>query len=185
MDWISRHKTALRLAVFFLLLIGLLGPWIYEPLLVPNNAKCLLPAVRIRPGICGQPMSGLFVMSYFGAGFFTVLGALIGGSRSFAAAGRELAMALVFLPLIPLFSSLLLIWQSRKRVLQAFHWTALVLSTGLAAWFIAAEVPSVVSLHTWGPWLFLAALLIGLAVETGAAVRFKPKTASTPAILPG
>lgn len=165
MAWFRNHRTVMRLCVLAMLIVALLGPWVYEALSVPDEYPCGPSLVRIRPGFCGDPMSGLVIIGYYGLNFFSVLGSLISGARPFAEAGRELLTVLAFLPLLPILSSVLFIARSGKRSFQVFHWTALVLLAGLMAWFIRAEVPSVVSLRTWGPWLYLAALILGLAFE--------------------
>lgn len=169
MSWISDHIRILRLIVLALLVIGLLGPWIYESVYMPDSYACVPPLVRIRPNICGDPMSGMFVIAYFGMGFFTVLGDLLSGTRAFQDAGRELLAALAWLPLLPLLSSLLLLWRGER--LRVFHRAVLVLSLGVTAFFIVAEDPPVFSPQLWGPWLFFVTLFIGLALEIAVTVK--------------
>ena len=60
---------------------------------------------------------------------------------------------------------MLLIARGGKRSFQVFHWIALGLLASLMVWFIRAEVPSVISLRTWGPWLYLATLALGIIGE--------------------
>jgi len=166
MVWLREHMAVARLFVLALLIIALLGPWVYEALSVPDEYACGPSLVRIRPGFCGDPMSGWFVMGYFGIGFFGVLWALISGARTFQDAGKELMVALVWLPVLPMLSSLLLLlWRGEHPRLKAFHRVALLLAIGLTLVFIIAEQPSVVSVRMWGPWLFLAAAGLGWIME--------------------
>jgi len=166
MAWFREHRTLMRLCVLALLIIALLGPWVYEALSVPDEYACAPSLVRIRPGFCGDPMSGWFVMGYFGVGFFGVLGSLLSGARTFQDAGKELMVALVWLPVLPLLSSLLLLlWRGEHPRLNTLHRATLLLALGLALIFIIAEKPTVVSLQMWGPWLFLAAAGLGWMME--------------------
>ncbi|GAP12496.1 hypothetical protein LARV_00231 [Longilinea arvoryzae] len=171
MGWLREHLTLVRLCVLALLIIALLGPWVYENLSVPDEYDCAPSLVRIRPGFCGDPMSGWFVMGYFGVGFFGVLWALLSGATTFQEAGPNLIAGLVWLPVLPLLSSLLLLWRGERPRLKGAHMVALLLMIGLTLVFIIAEDPTVVSIHMWGPWLFLAALAAGLAVESVTAFR--------------
>lgn len=176
MYWIRSHIRILRLIVLALLVIGLLGPWVYESIYIPDQYACTPPLVRIRSNICGDPMSGWFVIGYFSLGFFAVLDALLSGARAFQDAGRELLAALVWLPLLPLLSSLLLLWRGER--LRVFHRFALALVLGATAVFIATEDPSVFSVQLWGPWLFFVVLIIGLALEAivAAGQKFSRQT---------
>ncbi len=165
MAWFREHRSAMRLCVLALLIIALLGPWAYDAVMVPDEYACGPSLVRLGPGFCGDPMTGWFVIGSYGLNFFSVLWALISGARPFAEAGRELLTALAFLPLLPVLSSVLLIARGGKRSFQVFHWIALGLLASLMVWFIRAEVPSVISLRTWGPWLYLATLALGIIGE--------------------
>jgi hypothetical protein len=173
MDWISTHIRILRLVTLALLVIGLLGPWVYEAIYMPDQYECTPPLVRIRPNICGDPMTGMFVIGYFSMGFFTALGGLLSGARAFQDAGRELLAALVWLPLLPLFSSLLLVWRGQR--LRGFHCAMLMLGLGVSAYFIVAEHPSVFSPQLWGPWLYLITLILGLSLEIGIMLKSRPR----------
>lgn len=173
MSWIRDHMRLFRLIVLALLVIALLGPWVYEAVYMPDSYACVSPLVRIRPNFCGDPMAGMFVIAYFGMGFFTVLGDLLSGARAFQDAGRELLTALAWLPLLPLLSSLLLLWRGER--LRGFHRAVLGLALVATAYFIVAEDPSVFSVQLWGPWLFFIALIIGLALEIVVTLKSRPQ----------
>ncbi len=176
MAWLREHLTVVRLCVLALLIIALLGPWVYENLSVPDQYDCAPSLVRIRPGFCGDPMSGWFVIGYFGMAFLGVLWALISGAATFQQAGPGLIAALVWLPILPLLSSLLLLlWRDEHPRLRGFHMAVLLLLIGLTLLFIIIEKPTVISIRMWGPWLFLITLIAGLAIEIAAAR--KPKAA--------
>lgn len=182
MACLREHLTIVRLCVLALLIIALLGPWVYENLSVPDQYDCAPSLVRIRPGFCGDPMSGWVVIGYFGMAFLGVLWALISGAATFQDAGPNLIAALVWLPILPLLSSLLLLllWRDEQPRLRAFHMAALLLMIGLTLLFIIAGEPTVIS-HMWGPWLFLLALVAGLALEIGATRRPKSTSLTDPA----
>jgi len=173
MVWLREHMVVARLFVLALLIIALLGPWVYEALSIPDEYACQPPLVRIRPGFCGDPMSGWFVLGYLGVGFFGVLWALISGVHTFQDAGKELMVGLVWLTALPLLSSLLVMLRGEHPRLKAFHRVALLLAMALTLVFIIAEQPSVVSVRMWGPWLFLAALIAGLGLEVASLLGRK------------
>ncbi len=60
--WFIRYKHALRLAILALLIISLLGPWMFDLINVPAEYPCDEPFVRLEGDFCGYPLSGFFAL---------------------------------------------------------------------------------------------------------------------------
>lgn len=175
MNWVSQNRLALRLAALAVLIAGLLGPWGYEFIAVPDEYVCTPPYVRVRSNFCGDPLSGIWFISNLGLDFFSVLGAVVSGQRSFQDAGRELLSVLAWLPALPLIGTLLLTLRPASRGLRGFQLAALLLATGVTVLFIPAN-PDKSDPRLWGPRLFLVGLLAGLIVEWRLAGKMKPQS---------
>ena len=58
MAWMSQHKNWIRMLVFMLLLIAILGPWSYEGDGVPPPSYSHPPFLLLENGNCVGRMSG-------------------------------------------------------------------------------------------------------------------------------
>lgn len=175
--WFVKHKNILRQVALVLLIISLLGPWGYDLLNVPAEYPCEWPVVRLYGDFCGMPMSWFSGFLLFAGDFFHILWALITGT--FTGRGRELLGVFLFtVPILPLFSSLLLLKKkdpSRPRGFHLFAW-------GLGCIFpvfILSFQPNVPILLLWGPWLYLLVAVGAVVLEI---VLVKKGTADTPPI---
>lgn len=153
MVWIDRRRNFLRFTILTLLIASLLGPWAYDRIHVPGEYICDPPFIRLDGDFCGSPMSWLSIFSWFTDGFFLTVRHLITGS--FAVQARELlAVLIVVLPLLPFFSTLLLLTSEHGHRLRAFH---------LIAWGLGCLLPLIILLFEWnrrilglwGAWLYI------------------------------
>lgn len=161
--WSVRHKTALRLTILVLLIISLLGPWAYDRVHVPAEYACNDPFVRLEGDFCGLPMSWFSGFLLFAGGFFHILRHLITGT--FTGRGRELlGVFILTLPILPLFSSLLILKKKKPSRLRGFHLIAWGLGCIFPV-FIVVFQPNVPLLLLWGAWLYLLVAVGAVAFE--------------------
>ncbi|HMS01246.1 MAG TPA: hypothetical protein PKE62_18530 [Anaerolineales bacterium] len=105
---INQNISIIRAGVLLLLILALLGPWMFDQINVPAEYDCSAPFIRLNGDFCGLPISGLR--------FFW----------------------LSILPLIPFFTTLFLLWKKNARRFRTVHLVAWVLALILAlAAFIA------------------------------------------------
>lgn len=152
MSWIDRHRNLVRFTMLALLIASLLGPWAYDRIHVPAEYICDPPFIRLDGDFCGSPMSWLSIFSWSTDGFFLTLSRVITGA--FAGQARELlAVLIVILPILPFFSTLLILTTDRQRLL-VFH---------LIAWGLGCLLPLIILLFEWnrqilglwGAWLYI------------------------------
>jgi hypothetical protein len=161
--WFVKHKSILRQVTLALLFVSLLGPWAYDLLYVPGEYPCEWPIVRLYSDFCGMPMSWFSGFLLFAGDFFRILWALITGT--FTGRGREL-FGLVFLtlPILPLFSTLLLLRKKDSPRLRRFHLIALGLGCIFPLFILFAQQNVQVFL-LWGPWLYIFTAVGAWATE--------------------
>ena len=163
MAWLSRRRNLVRFTILILLVISILGPWAFDRIYVPDEYTCELPFVRIDGDFCGSIMSWLSLFSWFTDGFLITLRRLIAGL--FAGRARELlAMLLVMLPVLPFFSTLLLIWRRDSTRLKTIHLIAWGLGCLFPLLIIAFEWNGPVT-KLWGLWLYFLLAISALLVE--------------------
>lgn len=165
--WFIKHKNILRQVALALLIISLLGPWGYDRIHVPAEYTCSLPNIRLYGDFCGMPMSWLSGFLLFAGAFFHILWQLITGT--FTGRGGELLgvflLALpIALPILPLFSFLLLLKKKAPSRLRGFHLIAWGLGCIFPVFIIAFQ-PNIPILLLWGPWLYFLAAVGAVVVE--------------------
>jgi len=109
---------------------------------------------------------------------------LFSGAAEYAA--RELArsllfVCLLFLPVLPFLSTLLLLLGRERRGLWAFHLTALALAAAVSVFFLAMGWSAAATLRLWGAWLYAAVAVAALAGEIRAARRRRDRARMTAA----
>ncbi|HEX5837201.1 MAG TPA: hypothetical protein VFY26_05170 [Anaerolineales bacterium] len=170
MTWLSRDRSLVRFTLVILLVISILGPWAFDRIYVPDEYTCESPFVRIDGDFCGSPMSWLSLFSWFTDGFLTTLRHLIAGL--FAGQAREfLAVLLVMLPVLPFFSTLLLMWRKNSARLKTMHLIAWGLGCLFPLLIIAFEWDGPV-LKLWGLWLYFLLAIGALLVEITPTAPF-------------
>lgn len=173
MSWINENRNFIRAVAWLLSLLALLGPWAFDLIHVPAEYTCDKPFIRLEGDFCGYPMSGFQLLMYYGIGFFHILAQLIMGT--FSGRGRELFMVLFLLPLIPLFSTPILIIRKISHRLQTINlvaWgAAAALSLTIAVFQIKGQ-----ALQLWGLALYTALAVIVFIVE----VLVRMQTADQP-----
>ena len=159
--WFIKHKNILRQAVLALLIISLLGPWMFDLINVPAEYPCDEPFVRLEGDFCGLPLSGFQFFKWFTGGLLYIIIDVVKGT--FTGRSRELLAVLSLLPLIPFVTTILLLWRDTPR-LQIIN---------LVAWILAL-IPTLTififqikdqAFRLWGLWLYILVAVGAVVLE--------------------
>lgn len=156
-----------RLIVVALLLVALLGPWLYDRVNVPAEYPCSAPYIRLEGDFCGEPHSGIWIVMSFVGGFGRAITGVFTGEVALAEIGRSLPISLLpLLLLLPVFSTLLLILRGDGGLLRVANVIIWSLATAFS-WlmFLTLSPSGVPPLQFWGLWLYVGTITIGLVVE--------------------
>ena len=83
MLWLDKNKRIWRTAILIMLLVALIGPWTFERINVPAKYPCTSPFIRLEGDFCGEPMSGIWILSLMIFGMVSSsMGLASGGSFS-------------------------------------------------------------------------------------------------------
>jgi hypothetical protein len=144
---------------------GIPGSRFYDRVNVPAEYTCDPPFIRLEGDFCGLPMSGVWLLRMLIAGSINIFIGLITDVTVSAESVRELLVILsAVLLLLPIISTLLLIWRGDRRGLQIFHLVGLCLAGGLMLWVLSAE-SGLRMIQLWGPWLYFASVIVLLILE--------------------
>jgi hypothetical protein len=152
MTWINDKQRLWRPVALLLLLVAIAGPWGFDRIHVPSPYTCSTPHVRLDENFCGLPLSLAWALQ---GGSFSDLGSML---RSLATYPLT---ALIFLPLLPFISTMLLLPGERRR---AYTMQLVVLGlVGGAILALQLLPPWRGHWALWGIWLYsgvIAALLL-------------------------
>ena len=165
MALIADHARAWRIALLILMVVAFLGPWVYDQINVPAQYTCDPPFVRLEGDFCGVPLNGTWVILALGTQPISTITDLVMGRLILAESGRQLLVSLAgFLSLLPVVSTLLMIFWGNRPRLQIFHIVVLCLAGGLMLWAISAML-ELRTIRLWGPWLYIGVILSELILE--------------------
>jgi len=173
MSWISEHKTVWRVVILAVVLVAIMGPWTFDLISVPSEYTCSAPNFRLDNDFCGMPLPGIRLFRWMVNGFVYASAGLVRGAMVFVEWARELLFSLLlFLLVLPLFSTLLLILRGDRRRRQVFNVAAWGLAAGIGLLIRMSRYPKLFWV-VWGLWLYigLAASALILEVLTLAVER--------------
>lgn len=180
MAWLGRDRNFVRFTLLSLLVISILGPWAFDRIHVPGEYTCEPPFIRLDGNFCGSLMSWISLFSWVTDGFLITLRRLI--AELFAGQAREfLAVLLVMLPVLPFFSTLLLVGRKTSARLKTIHLIAWGLGSLFPLLIIAFEWNGPVT-KLWGLWLYILLAVGAFLVETAPTTPF---TSTSPPALAG
>ena len=171
MSWINEHKNVGRVAVLVWLLVAVVGPWTYTSDGVPPAAWCRDPNILLENDRCVRLVSGATVLTFMAGAFLSMSVGLVTGATVLPDRAREflgvfLFVMLLFLLMLPFFTTLLLIWGRDSRRLRVFH---------LMAWGLAAVLGLLLALlavsgsglysELWGIWFYIGLAASALILE--------------------
>ena len=139
MSWINKHRKIFRVIILALLVLAIMGPWLFDVIYVPAEYECHAPYIRLKDDFCGIPLSGIRFLLWMVPGC-------------------------VFLILLPLFSTVLLILIGERRSLQIFNAVTWGLALGLCLLMWLKNDPNLFWV-LWGLWLYSVVAAAALVLE--------------------
>jgi len=165
MSWIYEHQRNWRIALLILIVLAFMGPWVFDRINVPAKYECTAPNIRLYGDFCGMPLPGFWVMLWTGINFSSIVIGLLTGEFAFSDRIRELLISpLLLLPLLPVFSTLLLILRGNTQRQQVFAIISWVLAIS-ACLFISFQINPRQLLASWGLWIYILVGLCALIFE--------------------
>jgi hypothetical protein len=165
MTWISRHKRNLRITLLILMLLAIIGPWVFDLINVPAKYTCAPPNYRLHDDFCGMALSGLWVLWGSTAEFIRSAWMLVTGQDGLASIFRVLAISLFdLLIVLPVVSTLLVCLRDDNRRLVVFHMLICGLAAGAGLLMGLNSYPRLFYV-VWGVWLFVLATASAVILE--------------------
>ncbi|MBV6450740.1 MAG: hypothetical protein MHPDNHAH_01466 [Anaerolineales bacterium] len=131
----NKSKSIIRAGALLLLVLALLGPWMYDYVSVPAEYTCDKPFIRLDSDFCGIPLSVIQFFNWFAIGF-----------------------------LFPFLTTAVLIWKvetHRLRTINLVAWALAFLLT-LLLFYVQLQDQA---FRLWGLWLYVLVAFGMLAVE--------------------
>jgi hypothetical protein len=63
MLWIIENKRLWRGIIVGLLLIALMGPWVFDIIHLPGEGPCSASWIRLAGNFCGEPLSVIWILT--------------------------------------------------------------------------------------------------------------------------
>jgi hypothetical protein len=136
---------------------------------MPPAAWCTNPNILLENGSCVGLVSGAEVITFMTGAFLSMSVGLVTGATVLPDRAREylgvfLFMILLFLLLLPFFTTLLLIWGRDSRRSRIFHLMAWGLAAGIGLLFGLSSLPKLYWV-LWGTWLYIGLAVSALILE--------------------
>jgi len=175
MEKVNRFENLGLAGVILLLVVAIVGPWNYTGDGLPPPEYCYEPNFLLSSGNCAEATSGIWVMGYFIAGFFYLVGGLFTGEVVFPARQAEffnmaLLALLAILVLLPFLTTALRATRPNTRRLHRVNLAAWGLG-GILCLLQVAFINDLFSLRFWGLWLYLALAASVLVLEGMGVVK--------------
>jgi len=174
MPWIIKHERAFRVAELALLLAAILGPWGFDRINVPAQYPCNAPNFRLEGDFCGTPLSGAFVLLLIISEVGYLVSRLVTGIP--LNPNQALALSILILILLPLFSTIVLVLRGGKRGTPVFHMVALVLAV-CAGLFVSLFFYPRLFWVLWGPWSYIGVAAGALVLEAAMLMTRRRRVA--------
>jgi hypothetical protein len=160
--WINEHILACRIVLLAAMLAGILGPWVFDLIVVPAEYTC---QYRLHGDYCGVPLPGAWVLVMGGTELIRSIGMLITGAADWASTARIFIIGFLGLLLVlPIFSTLSLCLRPYRRRMAAFQIAACVLAGGVGLLVWINSYPRLFYV-VWGVWLYVAGMIAAAALE--------------------
>lgn len=162
---LNEHMRAWRVTLFVLLLVAIIGPWIFDRISVPSEYSCSAPAVRLEGDFCGIPMSGMWILMATVGVLVNIFVGWVTGTTVFPDRAGELLFGFLGLLLVlPFFSILFLILREGSRGRFIFNVVALGLAVGTGLLLAMVSYPNMFWV-LWGLWLYVGLAACALILE--------------------
>jgi hypothetical protein len=152
-----------------LFLVAIMGPWTYTSDGVPPPEWCRDPFILLENDRCVGLVSGAEVLTFMAGAFLSMSVGLVTGATVLPDRAREflgvfLFMLLLFLLLLPFFTTLLLIWGRASRRLRVFHLMVWELAAVLSLLLVVSQ-SALRPARLWGIWLYIGLAASALILE--------------------
>ena len=162
MSWLIAHLRFWRTLGLIVLLVAIGGPWFFDRINVPLPYVCSLPNIRLDENFCGLPISLARFLPIIVVDFASLAFRLVtGGFRP----GELYAFFGLLLLVLPVLSSLLLIWRGDRPRWQIVHLLALGLAALVSVWIGFQQNFSHPLAALWGLWLYIGVTVCMLLCE--------------------
>ena len=165
MSWLYEHHSEWRIALLVMMIVAFLGPWTVDLIYMPSEYECSAPFVRLEGDFCGIPLSGIRI-------FFWISGGLAVGLETGEVFNSERIREFLFmslfllLPLLPIFSTLLLILRGDHPRRQVFTIIAWILAIGVGLFLgMSNSIYPRLFWAVWGIWLYIGLAISALTLE--------------------
>lgn len=172
---LKRHPLVWRLSIGLALVIAIVGPWAFERINVPAKYPCAAPYVRLQGDFCGLPVSGIGILSAVIPESIRSSLELVSGAMDVADFARKAVVMLgaAFL-LLPLISTLLLLFNEGGAGRLLFDWVAWVLAAAVSLGWLFLWEKGVLPGQLWGAWLYVGLAVTMLMMKAVFSGRRKP-----------
>ena len=165
MLFLDKNKRIWRTAILIMLLVAIIGPWTFEQINVPSKYPCQSPFIRLEGDFCGEPMSGIWILSLMIMGMISSGVGLVSGGITFIDGARQfLFSSFLFLLILPFFTTILLSTGKESRYLRLIHLIAWGMVIGIVL-LVGFSNFSIHQWQLWGTWLFLGSAVSILILE--------------------
>jgi hypothetical protein len=159
-----------RIGLLAAMLAGILGPWIFDLIVVPAEYTC---QYRLHGDYCGVPLPGAWILVMGGTELIRSIGMLITGTADWASTARVFIIGFLGLLLVlPIFSTLSLCLRPYRRRMAVFQIAACVLAAGVGLLVGINSYPRLFYV-VWGVWLYMAGMITAAALEVVALRMLK------------
>ena len=163
MSWIYEHQRNWRIVLLILIVLAVMGPWVFDRINVPAKYECTAPNIRLEGDFCGVPITGINSILWIGSGLTFMIFGLLTGEFALSEMIRELSIVWLF-PFLPFISTLLLILRGNNRLRQVFTFFSWILALVGALYIGLVNYPRLFW-EVWGIWLYTALAISALLVE--------------------
>lgn len=171
MSWINQHQRNWRIALLILIVAAFMGPWAFDRINVPAKYPCSAPFIRFEGDFCGEPITGISLYPWVIVSFFSSTVRLISGNLVFT---DWLPGFLIFIPALPVFSTLNLFRCNNNPSKQIFAIITWVLAIGVGLFWGLNNYPKLFWL-SWGIWLYIGVAFSALIFEILAFIESRKR----------
>lgn len=153
-----------RLVGIALVILALVGPWVYEQLYVPSEFECQYPIIRLDEDFCGSPIQGFWFITEL----VNVVISLVNHTSPDILGAKEIGSLLlwfvgILVIIAPAISQILRL-KSRRIRWAWVHITVLTMVTGLAG-FSLFQSRTYQPIQIWGLWLYAGSVFLVLVEQ--------------------
>jgi hypothetical protein len=169
MSWINDQKNLWRGAVLVGLILAITGPWTYTSDGAPPPEWCRAPFFLMGNGRCVRSVPATEVVTFISGAFLTMSVGLVTGATVLPERAREylgvsIFTLLLFLLILPIFTTLRMFWGGASQRMWRLHLAAWGLAAALSLATVVGD-PGLRSGRFWGVWLYIGLAASALLLE--------------------